>query len=620
VTDAGVDSGASAGGVREVLELYWDLCSSAERGALIRLVALSFLVALSQALSVASIMPFMALVADPTLAQRNEYLALLSSRMGFTTPTELLLFLGFAVLGVLVLTNAMYALATWVGLRFVYGQHHRLSVTLLEGYLHRPYEFFGTQNASDLTRTILDEVRLVADGVAVQVVALIAELSVALVLVALLFLVDPTLAILLGGGLGGMYALVFWRLRKRQDRLGQGRIEANSERFISAGEAVEGVKEIQLLGYEARFLSRFESASERFSRNLALGYLSGSLPRYLMETVAFGGLLVTTLYLIGSAGGSAELFATLALFGFAGYKVLPALQHAFQALTRLQLFQPAVEAVHRDVTSAQVTERPRDQVLPGKWGSLRFSGVGYRYPGAEADSLVGVDLEIPFGAAIGVVGGSGSGKTTLLDLLLGLLDPSEGERSLVDPSGTAHTIDSAAAPEWRRRCGYVPQEIFLVDGSVAENVTFGAEAEDPEAVRDALSQAGLDDMLADRDAGMDADVGAGGARISGGQKQRVGIARALYHAGDLIVLDEATSALDAETEEQVLASVRSLRGTRTLVLVAHRVEALRFCDSIILMADGKAVAQGSFDQLLAEEPRFRALHRPDLSGSPVSDG
>ena len=597
-------------GVRDTLRSLLTLFSRREKRSLIWIVLLALAVALLQAFSVASIMPFLGLVANPGLVEEAAWLGRIYDGLGFTTVSSFLMFAGAAVLAILAITNVLSALATWATFRFVWNQHHRLSVELLRRYLYRPYTYFLNQNRSELSKKLLQEVQLVTDGGTMQLIMLIADAGVVIAIFALLIWVDWKLSLIVMITLSGAYLMTFALVRRNQARLGVKRSATNTERFRFSGEALEGIKNVIVSGRQEAFVHRFREPSKVYSDTIRNSYLVGMLPRFAMETLAFGGIVVIMLYLLQSGAGADELIASAGLYAFAAYKVLPALQHAFHSVTRLQFFQPAVGALVADfqVASglpAEVGPEP-PSVVSESWHTLGMRDVWFTYPGTGEATIRGVELAIRRNSWVAFVGATGSGKTTVVDLLFGLLPCDRGAVTL-----DGLPLDEGAVAEWRGRCGYVPQEAFLTDDSIGGNIAFGVppEAWDGKAIRSAARTAGLEDFVQSLDQGFDAGSGERGIRLSGGQRQRIGIARALYDSPDVLVFDEATSALDGVTEEGVLRNIKDLSAGVTMVMIAHRISTVKECDQIFLMDDGQIVAQGTYEELVASEARFRALEK-----------
>lgn len=600
----------------EIVRKILDLSTPRERLQLLALFFAVIIMAALEVVGVASIMPFMTVATDPQGALQNPQLAWIYNTIGFASAERFLLFLGFLVLGLLLLSNAFSAFTTWMMLRFVWLKHHRLSQRVFAKYLSQPYTFFLNQNTAKLNKNILAEVGTVTNGLLIPALQVGSRAIVSLAIVGLLLAVDPGLAltvvVVLGGSFGGIYLLV----RNQQARIGRKRLEANSLRFKTSGEAFGGIKDVKLLGKEREFVQQFSGSSRKFARYMALNAMVAQLPRYGLEAVAFGGILVIMLYLIGVHGSTEAAIPAVSLYALAGYRLMPALQKVFNGAALVRFNTAALEDIHADLTATD-----QNAGMSGDKGSVttelqfnrevRLERVSVRYPGAHEDAIREVSLVIPHNHVVAFVGRTGSGKTTLVDLILGLLEPRQG-RLLVDE---VEIRGQALIRAWQRRIGYVPQQIFLTDDSIRRNIAFGVPQDriDDEGVRKAADAAHLTEFIGTLRHGYDTIVGERGVRLSGGQRQRIGIARALYHRPDVLVLDEATSALDSATEDYVMDAIRELSASKTIILIAHRISTVVDADEIFVLEAGSLVARGTHGDLLAASEEFRRVTQPTES-------
>jgi ATP-binding cassette, subfamily B, bacterial PglK len=427
----------------------------------------------------------------------------------------------------------------------------------------------------------------------------------------LLILVDPVVALSSVLVLGGSYVTIFLMVRRYLTRIGKRYTTANLGRFQIAQEAIGGIKDVKLLGLEEAYLARFQAPSLQVAASASANQAIGELPRHLLETIAFGGMIALIMALLVSGDGSlADILPTLGVFAFAGLRMFPSVQQIYHSLSYLRYTGAALDVVHRDTMETGANSgRPKTlgrsaTVLHVK-DHLALDGVSYRYPNSERPILDGLSLSIPARTTVGIVGGTGAGKTTAVDVMLGLLTPQAGSLRV---DGVAVGPENLRA--WQNTVGYVPQQIFLVDDSVAANIAFGIPPEqiDMAAVERAARVANLHDfVMADLAQGYQTFVGERGVRLSGGQRQRIGIARALYHDPDVILLDEATSALDNLTERAVMEAVHNLGHHKTIIMIAHRLTTVKECDTIFLMEKGRLVAQGRYDELIAENETFRRM-------------
>lgn len=589
----------------------FDLFTKADRWQLLVMFAAVLITATIQTFAVASIMPFIALAANADVVSENAWLAWLYATSGVTGTSAFLTLVGVMFLVILVLSNTFSGLTNWWLLKFVFGKNHDLSTRLLGKYLSQPYTEFLDRNTAELSKNILNEVYVVVTGVLIPTMYVFVRGITSLFIVLLLLTVNVTLAATVFVVLGGAYGIIYLFVRGRQGYYGNARLDADTDRFRMAAEALGGLKEIQVLDRRREFVARYAEPSKAFAGYTARKEIVGLLPRYAMETVAFGGILLIIVYLLGQGQELDQFLPTVSLFAFAGYKLLPALQHMFESLTTVRFYEAALDTLRDDLLAggerilSDVAEVGPSAVEPlGFDDTIRLSGVSFTYPGASTPSLDGVDLTIRKGTAHGLVGGTGSGKTTVVDLILGLLVPQEGAL-LVDGGEVAGPLVTS----WRRHVGYVPQEIFLTDESVSSNVAFGLPADriDHERVEWASKVAQLDEFVDTLAEGFDTVIGEAGVRLSGGQRQRIGIARALYQDPDVLILDEGTSALDGVTEAKVIQAIQALEPRKTIIWIAHRFASIRDCDEIHLLDQGRIVAHGRFEELMESNDQFRAM-------------
>lgn len=594
-----------------------DLMTASQRRRLVLLLPVVTVNSLIQVVGIASIMPFLALVSNPESVRENVALRWTYETLGFTSTNPFLLFVGVAVLVILVASN-MFAAWTHLRLmRFSWDMNHQLGVRMLREYLFKPYVFFLDQNTSGLAKNILGEVRQAVSGYLGSAMGLVAQVITSALILALLLTVDVALALVTFAVLGGSYFVVFGLLRKRLTAAGLRRSAADRARYKAAHEALSGVKEIKLFGKEAPFLNQFSRPSRTYGRSMAMQQVYSVVPRYAFETLAFGGMLLIVLYLLGTGQGLVGVLPTLGVYAFATYRLLPALQGIFRAVSTMRFSASAVDVLHAGL-ERDAPPRPvdRNEIEPLSFGTkLELRNATFTYPNASKPVFTGLSLEIEAKTSVALVGATGSGKTTTVDLLLGLLTPQAGQL-LVD----GVEVTSANMASWQMSLGYVPQHIFLADDTVEANIALGVPANevDRQAVEDAARKAHIHDfILGEMPQGYETEIGERGIRLSGGQRQRLGIARALYNDPDVLFLDEATSALDNVTEDSVFHAVNEIGQVKTVVMIAHRISTIRSCDVIYLLEEGRIVAKGSYDDLVDSSPQFRALAREGVAAPAV---
>ncbi|XWN31279.1 MAG: ABC transporter ATP-binding protein [Devosia sp.] len=589
----------------------WAILNQRERRNAWIVLGIVVLAAVASAAMVGSVMPFLSVLADPERIRAVPALSWAYDAGGFTSDYAFLAALGAGSLVIIIIASAIQILRTWAVSRFAMMRMHTISYRLLTAYLRQPYAFFLNRHSGEMGTQILAESQQVVNLFFRPATEVVAAVLTVIAVVGLLLWVNTTVALSAFVVLGGLFGGAFLLARRTITHQGQVRATANKMRYRLAGEALGGIKDIKLLGREAAYIDQYRVPSERMARSVVIAHVLGAVPRYVVQAVGFGGIVILCLVLLDPeelASGAAlgEILPLLGVFAFAGQRLLPELSRIYNGLTQLTYGKAAVETVHRDLVGAAGGVLPRTVPLPlGLRRELVLQDVSYRYPNAERAGLAGLSLAIRAGEKVGVVGSTGAGKTTFADVILGLLAPSDGQ---LVADGT--TITDANLRAWQQTVGYVPQNIFLTDSSVAANIALGiSEGDiDRERVRYAARIAQIDGFVTNTLAkGYDTLVGERGVRLSGGQRQRIGIARALYHDADLIVFDEATSALDNLTEAEVMAAIDGLPGDKTVVMIAHRLSTVRQCDRILLLEAGRVAGIGSWHELEAKNTSFGAM-------------
>lgn len=593
----------------------WALLDAHEqRNAWITL-AVIILGALSSALMVGSVLPFLMVLSDPGQIARVPALAWAYEVFGFISDYAFLIAMGLASFAVIVLSSLIQIAKTYVVARFAVMRIHSISHRLMIAYLRQPYEFFLNRHTGEMSTRVLAESQELVNQFLRPAAELIASIFTVIAIVGVLLWVEPLVAVASFTVLGGLYGAIYAFSRHVLKRYGYARAEANSDRYRVANEALGGIKDIKLLGREASYAARFAIPSNRMARALVGVQVLSQVPQLTLQAVAFGGVILLCLILMdpqGLASGAAlgSLLPTLGVFAFAGQRLMPELSKLYQSLAQIQAGAAAVKLVHDDLIN-KAGSGSLPSAIPSALGlnkRLEFVDVSYRYPNAELAGLKGVTLDFKAGERIGIVGSTGAGKTTLADLVLGLLQPSKG---LIVADGTP--ITEANLRAWQQSVGYVPQDIFLTDASISENIALGELPQeiDEARVRRAAEIARIDAfILEELPDGYATTIGERGVRLSGGQRQRIGIARALYHDADLIVFDEATSALDNLTEREVMTAVDALPGDKTVLMIAHRLSTVKHCDRIVVLDKGRVVDCDTWDWLMANSATFQSIAQP----------
>jgi ATP-binding cassette, subfamily B, bacterial PglK len=565
------------------------------RAKLAGVFSLALAQAVFQVIGATSIFPFLALAADPDRIRRSHFGTLFLSLFPPMENFQLLIITGvIAIVGVL-FSNAINLLSEYARTCYAGNFAHWLRVRLLRRMASQPYTYFLQRNSGDLLKKIFTDVTNYTIGVLLPLLDTVARALTAVLLLATLFLVQPVIALSAAIGLGGFYVITFRLLaRKRREVDENLRIHATGF-YREAHQMLGGIKPVKVHRAEEHFLARFAGHSVIIAKMSARVSIFNTA-RYVVEPLAFGGLVVAVLLLAAKGRDFSDILPNLGVMALAGYRLLPSLQLLYSQLTQVSSMRHAVDEVYDEFVEAEtdgsvspaISSDALARARPFRWNdSITLREISFRYPGASRPALDALSLTIPKNTSLGVIGPTGSGKSTLVDLLLGLYQPTAGEILIDD-----EPLTPALVPSWQASIGYVPQDIFLIDDTIARNIAFGLpDTEiDPARLREACVMAQLLEFIEiELPAGFDTIVGERGIRLSGGQRQRIGLARALYHRPSLLILDEATSALDIATEAKLLEALRSLAGKLTMVVAAHRLSTIAGCDKVVDLSNKSAV-------------------------------
>lgn len=547
------------------------------------MLLLALLMAVVETLGVMSIMPFLSVLARPGIIEENQWLHVLYSRLGFAEPRHFIIVLGLASI-VLVLASSLFKTITQHLLnRFVHLLRHSISSRLMARYLAQPYEFFIQRNTAELSKTILAEVDMVMANLIQPFSQLIVQGIVVLAMLALVFAYNPLTALAIVAVVGSLYGVIYLLVRRRLNRIGAEMVDANRQRYQTCNEALQGIRDIKITQAEATYQQRYRQASRTQARHMAASETLSQTPLYLVEATGYTGLILIALALLLKNGDVAHVLPALGLYGFAAYRMLPAAQIMYRGFARLKFASATLDSLYRDMTLALPASAPSGQQAIRPLREIRLSAIRYAYPATRNKAVLdGFDLRIPVNTSVGIQGPSGAGKSTVMDILLGLLAPQAGTLSV---DGQAITAQNLLA--WQAAIGYVPQNIYIADTSVAANIAFGIPyaSIDMRAVQRAARAAQIEEFVVNElPQGYDTLVGDRGIRLSGGQRQRIGIARALYRDPPVLFMDEATSSLDGATEAAVNQSIQRLSGKKTIVVIAHRETSLQACSRVVSLA------------------------------------
>jgi len=553
-----------------------------------RLLAV-FLLLLTQAffqlVGVGSVYPFLALAADPVAFRASEVGRRAMAVLPPLSDERLLLLAGVFALVMLFASNAVNLISEIGRVSYTRGLGHWLRVRLLSRISNRPYGYFLDRNSGELLKKIVSDVPAYVNGVLLSLLEVMAKSITSIVLIGFLIYMEPMVA--LGATLffGVFYVGMFVLLRGLRARISK-RLKA-SQRGISkeATQLLGGIKPAKVHDVTRHFVRRFAAHSDEQAKAAAWIPIIGNGMRYLVEPIAFGGLVVLILVLAGDQRSFAQMVPIIGVMALAGYRLLPAVQGLYGSMNAISTHRHAVDEIEEEfaddpVPRSKRRRRDRDEVATGSVPILsetvEIRDLGFSYPLATSPIFDGLSFRIPAKTSFAIVGRTGSGKSTLVDILLGLHTPDSGS-ILVD----GVPVVPENSHEWRAQIGYVPQEIFLLDDTIAANIAFGVPSGkiDSELLHEAARRAQILDFIEHQlPGGFDALVGERGVRLSGGQRQRIGLARALYRRPRVLILDEATSALDVDTEAALVEALEELHGQLTMIVIAHRLTTIERCE------------------------------------------
>jgi ABC-type multidrug transport system fused ATPase/permease subunit len=506
--------------------------------------------------------------------------------------SQLIQFAVGLMLAVYVLKNVFLALSTWIQRGFLTRVTSRVAAQMLETYIRQPYAFHLRKNSSTLIRNTQDASIVVGAGIE-PMLTILTEGLIAGALFLVLVVVEPlgTICVI---GLLLVATFVFQRFfDQKLQRWGSLRQVQKGLIIQTIQQGLGAVKDVQVLGREEWFVNEHRERQTLDANLFRRINTVQAIPRLWFEVMAMAGLAGLVAIMLATGKDIDKIIPTVGLFAVTSFKVLPSINKLVSSKQTLKVSRSTIETIHHDLNLPIAVNSPNHN-LDFQFKNVVVDHLDFKYGQSENFVLSNINVKILSGEAVGFVGQSGSGKSTLIDIMLGLLEPQSGSVLI-----NGQTIENVKQ-SWQKAIGYIPQTIFLMDDSLRRNIAIGiADKEiDELAITEALKSAQLEDFVASLPEGVDTVVGERGVRLSGGQRQRIGIARALYHRPSVLVLDEATSSLDTETEHGVMQAVQALQGDKTVIIVAHRLSTVEYCDRLYRLDAGRIVDEGTFDEVM----------------------
>lgn len=542
--------------------------------------------AILEVVGVSLIVPLISLILEKDFFETNVIVISLSSILGIKTANSFIVFMLIALAFVYIIKNAFLLFEYYVQLRFIRGNKLRARVNSMWVYLNKPYEFYFHAKPGELLRETSTDITNTYNMLQ-ELMSLCTELVIVAFLMVTVFVIDSLMAALTSFIILIELIVIYKIIKPILKKAGQmwNISIANSNKWML--QSFDGIKEIKVARKEAYFLKRFDNYAEESSKSEFTCSIFSHVPRLMIESVTVASMLVVVSFIVILGGSIETILPKLSAFAVAAVKLLPSVNRISTSLNQLTYNKVCLD------NSSKTIEPNDERVKPGEDAkmkeklvidsSIELKGIDYKYPDTDHIILDDVDMVIPVGSMVGIIGESGAGKTTIVDIILGLLRPVKGD-IMADGNSILNKKD-----EFLNNVGYIPQHIFMMDGSIQENVAFGKDKDrvDEERVWKCLREAELEDFVKGLPDGLHTEIGEKGVRLSGGQKQRIGIARALYGNPRILVFDEATSALDNKTEMAVMESIEHLHGKVTLIIIAHRFTTIENCDIVYEISDRK---------------------------------
>lgn len=592
----------------KLIKNLFNLLSINQRKRFYILQFLVIVMSVFEILGVASIIPFMALVGDIGQLEQNTLFAKIYIESGVASESQFVFFIGLCVLGLLFISMIISIFTTWGLSMFANKIGTEIADRLYRYYLQKEWLFHASGSSAQLTKKIATETMRVTGAILVPLMQMNSKVVLSLLMSLSIFFYDPKVALIGLSIFAISYFFLFKGVRNRLNKNGTAISEVNEERFRLMNEGFGGIKDLLLMGRDADFINRFNRSGKTLAYSQGTNAALAQAPRYFVELLAFGSMILLILYLIASHNGNlGMILPILSVYAIGIIKLLPAFQQIYSSIAIIKANIPAFESIKEDLHNSlhkeSKSQKFKENYIRPKH-SISLQNITFTYPNKEEPALNKLDMFIPSNSVIGIVGPSGSGKSTLIDVLLCLIEPDNGHLKIDD-----EIINHQNRRSWQNVIGFVAQNIFLSEGTIAENVAFGIPKSQINfnQVQNVLKLAHLSDFISTLDQGVHTKVGERGVQLSGGQRQRIGIARALYNNAEVLVFDEATSSLDGITEKMIMEAIHDFSGKKSIILIAHRLKTVKKCDKIFFIDKGRVADHGTYQELIESNKHFKDM-------------
>jgi len=597
------------GNVPGSLRKIYAILTPSERRAAFRCLALNFLSPFIALLSVVSVLPFLWVVMNPQVVRTHKVLRPLYNGLGFADVDKFLLACGLASFLALLASNSLSLLLNRTNRLLVEKIYRGVCGSVYRHYLSREFLSFPKLDLDLCRNQVLNQSEAFATHCVLGLIKLASGLLSLVFIVAALIVAQPYLGLAAMVSFGACYSVIFLVVRRRLRELGRKVNATQKVRLRLVNEPFFAIKDLKILAREGEFLRRFDGLTHEISRHRISVSALTEIPHYTVETLAFGMILLITLYFLFRSGSASRAIPLIGLYAFASLRLVPVLKSLFSVVAAFRFNLTSLNSLYQ----LNLDREPKESEPGTEIAFLEridLKDVAFRYPGAAVPVLGPVNLRIEAGTCVGIVGASGAGKSTLLNVLSGLLPPASG-RLLVD----GKEISGSSVPAWQRHLGYVNQDAFLFNETIAGNISLLHEESEMDwaALKEAARIANIESFIESLPKGYRTIVGQNGLRLSGGQRQRIAIARALYRRPSVLILDEATNALDPVTESDFFDAFERSAGGRTVIIVSHRFKSVARCDEIFLLSPEGTLQRRRYDELSGLEQEIPSAAPPELS-------
>lgn len=575
-----------------MIEMFRKIIYVFDKKGRIKLALLTTIILIStllETIGVAAIIPFISAIMFPEKVMDNKYGAMVYQLLGLETTNEFVIVLSIMLIVIYLFKNIFYIIMNELQYRFIFGNQHRLSCEMLQHYMKRDYLFHTAHNSAELRNNIGTDVDTFF-VMLLTMIQLVTEIFVCITIAGVLVVIDKTITIAIAIMLTLSVSIFAKIYRRKIKDFGQERRKYSIKMTKCLDQSFGGIKEIKILNKEQYFINNYKEANSQYVKNRKKYTLYSITPKPVLEAICVVSLMAVIIFKIQRGVAIEYFIPTLSVFAMAAIRLLPSFGKMAALLSSIMFSKASVDALYKDLMEIKSNEEEVERIwrvnddLPFE-NDIEIRGVEFQYPGTDKPVLNNVTFQIKKNQAIAFVGASGAGKTTLADIILGLLEPNTGS-VYVDGQDVFASMDA-----WHKKLGYIPQNIYLMDDTIRNNIAFGKEQVNvsDEDIWKALEGAQLSEFVKGLEKGLDTEIGERGVRFSGGQRQRIGIARALYYNAEVLILDEATSALDNETEKAVMDAIEHLAGKKTLIIIAHRLSTIENCDVVYQVANNNVL-------------------------------